>query len=276
MLAGRDLNDEAESLARRVVEGRLAALGGDDLKTLAAMEDLAMVLRRQARYDEAEALLRESLGDQGAGAGRGPPVDPQHGLQPRIGAGQKGVSSLPRNRSFRRTVESRRDRHGAEHPLYLMALGHLGSVLSRLERFEEAAVVGREQVEISRQVLGEDHPDTLMGENNLANTFRRWGRSEEAEAIYRAVLERQRRTLGDEHPETVRTISNLAKVTQDMGRYDESVILNQQVVDIRRRTLGENHPLHPQQPPQPRCGDDSERPLGRSRTGAARVFRKVS
>lgn len=59
-------------------------------------------------------------------------------------------------------VEARAKVLGPEHPHTLAIVNNLGSVLSRLGKYEEAEAMQRRALEGREKALGAEHPDTLV------------------------------------------------------------------------------------------------------------------
>jgi eukaryotic-like serine/threonine-protein kinase len=141
-----------------------------------------------------------------------------------------------------RAVELYRRSLGADHPITLITMSHLGGVAYRQGKYPEAESILNQTLEAQRRVLGPDHPDTLSSMNTLANVYLGQGKYAQAEALDSQILEIRRRVLGPEHPETLASINNLANAYDDQGKYAQAEALDGEALEIKRRIFGPEHP----------------------------------
>jgi tetratricopeptide (TPR) repeat protein len=109
-------------------------------------------------------------------------------------------------------------------------------------RFEEAAKLHQENLNVMERVLGPDQPDTLKIRNNLAAAFGGAGRFEEAAKLHQENLVVMERVLGPEHPDTLVSRNNLGKAYNTAGRFEEATRLHQENLVVMERVLGPEHP----------------------------------
>jgi serine/threonine protein kinase/Tfp pilus assembly protein PilF len=147
----------------------------------------------------------------------------------------------PAERHALRSVETRRQALGAEHPDTLRSRRNLANAYLKQGRYDEAEGFHRETLEIMRRVLGQEHPDTLQSMSNLALASYGLGRYEDAEKLYRETLDVRLRVLGQEHPDTLRSMRNLANAYLGLGRFGEAERLQRETLEIMRRVLGQEH-----------------------------------
>ena len=95
---------------------------------------------------------------------------------------------------------------------------NLANAYDSAGRFEEAATIHQENLEVRQRVLGPEHPDTLTSRNNLASAYDSAGRFEEAATIHQENLEVRQRVLGPNHPNTLNSRNNLAEAYRALGR----------------------------------------------------------
>jgi len=112
----------------------------------------------------------------------------------------------------------------------------LANAFNSAGRFDEAAGLHQENLDVMERVLGPEHPNTLASRNNLANADYGSGRFEEAASLHQENLEVRQRVLRPEHPDT------LATAFQDAGRFDEAAGLHQEILAVLERVLGPEHP----------------------------------
>ncbi|MCH8988309.1 MAG: tetratricopeptide repeat protein [Chloroflexi bacterium] len=119
---------------------------------------------------------------------------------------------------------------------------NLANAYDSAGRFEEAATIHQENLEVRQRVLGPEHPDTLTSRNNLASAYDSAGRFEEAATIHQENLEVRQRVLGPNHPNTLNSRNNLASAYNSAGRFEEAATLHQENLEVRQRVLGPEHP----------------------------------
>jgi tetratricopeptide (TPR) repeat protein len=216
-------------------------LGANHPDTLTSISNLASVLRRQGRYEEAESMNRRALKGYEKELGANHPdtltsVGNLALVLQRQGRYEKAESMN------RRALEGREKELGANHPDTLISVGNLASMLQHQGRYEKAESMNRRALEGREKELGANHPDTLTSVSNLASVLERQGRYEEAESMNRRALEGSEKKLGANHPDTLTSVNNLALVLQRQGRYEEAESMNRRVLEGRKKKLGANHP----------------------------------
>lgn len=229
---------DAERSYRRAVE---IATRIRDPDTVSLSGNLAISVRRQGRYLEAEALFRHAI------AAGEPVLGPDH---PDVVKSLNGLADTLRLRGqypeaealFRRVLAVRERTLGANNADTGQALGGLANTLSAEGHHAEADGLQRRAIAIQEKVSGRDHPDVGILLNNLAASLIHQARYGEAEATLRRVLAIQRRALKARNPDLASTLVNLAVAVQRQGRYAEAEPLIRQALAIREIALGPTHP----------------------------------
>ncbi|OBT95198.2 hypothetical protein VE01_07633 [Pseudogymnoascus verrucosus] len=231
----------AEPILQEAIVVRERELGVNHLDTLTSVSDLAILLRRQGRYEEAESMIQRAL----------------EGRERELGVNHLDTLTSVSNLALvlrsqgkykeaelmnRRALEGRERELGVNHPDTLTSVSNLALVLDRQGRYEEAELMNRRALEGRERELGVNHPHTLTSVNNLALVLDSQGRYEEAELMNRRALEGYERELRVNHPDTLTSVSNLASVLQSQGRYEEAELMNRRALEGRERELGVNHP----------------------------------
>ncbi|PNP77904.1 hypothetical protein FNYG_08630 [Fusarium nygamai] len=121
-------------------------------------------------------------------------------------------------------------------------LFNVAEALSIQGRYEGAAKLYRETLELKEKVLGKEHPDTLMSMNNLALVLDNMGEYEEAEKMHREEWKLTEKVLGKDHPSTLISMNNLALVLRNMGEYEEAEKMHRETLEVREKVLGKEHP----------------------------------
>jgi tetratricopeptide (TPR) repeat protein len=114
-------------------------------------------------------------------------------------------------------------------------MNNLAVVYDDLERYDDAAAIYRQVIEIRSRVLGPMHADTLDTRNNLGVTLRRMGRVDEAAEEVETAAFSMRETLGLEHRWTLRCTHHLVALWAMLGRVDEARPLMRDVLETRLR-----------------------------------------
>lgn len=157
---------------------------GDRLPTARALVDLAELYRGQARFDEAEPLLRRAIALLEAlhGAQHRLLVRPLNSLALICRAQGRYDEAAP---LCQRALAIAEGAHGAEHPTTAAALSNLLTVYLAQGRYGEAAPLFQRSVTIKERLLGPRHPDLASSLSNYA-AFLRKTRSEQEAAAWEA------------------------------------------------------------------------------------------
>ncbi len=211
---------DAEDHCRTAADVWEAAYGPLHPRTFAARSRLAVLLRRQARYEESvavyRALLRAREQDAAVDAGASDP-------SPRRGASDPSP------------------RRGASDTQIRGLLKKLASAQGYLGDFAAAEANYRRVLAFYLEHRGEDHPATLSVRSSLAWLAWRRGDFARAEAAHRRLLEIRRRLHGPEHRRTAWTLHHLALAVADQGRHVEAETLLRQALQIREAILDQDH-----------------------------------
>ena len=164
-------------------------------------------------------------------------------------------------------------------PVRTEVLVELGTILSAMDRYDEAEAALREAQQLGAQwrqwdavrvatnrlilVLGyekaaytealtlrelalglsSESPEAeAFARNNIGLVLVRLGRFEEAEAEHLAALELRRTALGPDHPDVASSRNNLANVLIEQGRYAEAEAEYRASFELRKAALGPDHP----------------------------------
>lgn len=150
-------------------------LGDNHASTLAAANNLAVVLRDLGYVDQADALDQDIL-DR---------------LSRMLDDDEPGVPSPPRSLSEHEqavkrgqdTFDRRRRILGEDHPETLNSAHSLADVLRRVGQHTQARDLDQDTLNRRRRILGDDHPDTRESARNLADTLHGLGQHEQAREL---------------------------------------------------------------------------------------------
>lgn len=193
-----------------------------------------LYLRRHARYAEALTLLQtsESSGVSGDALAR----------------------ALMYNSQMRMNMGDRRDALGEDLEKALMVavtdetrayvLHELASFLEGRGRYEEAAKIFPEILQIKEATFGKTHQDYGASLHQLAVILSKQGKYDEAEILLRQSFKIHESTLGQNHSNLSASLHQLAVVLSKQGKYDEAERHLRQALDIFETTIGRTHPSY--------------------------------
>jgi tetratricopeptide (TPR) repeat protein len=229
----------AEASHRKLSSLRTVGLEHPD--TLTSMSNLALVLGRQGKYEDAEMRNRQTLARREKVLGYEHPdtVTSMSNLASVLGGQGKYKEAEAMNRQ---TLARYEELLGPAHPFTLTSTSNLAVVLGSQGKYEEAEAMNRQTLARREKVLGLEHPDTLTSMSNLAFVLGSQGKYEHAEAVNRKTLARREKVLGLEHPDTLLSVYCLAYLLAKQYRVDESLILYRRASSGYNTTLREDHP----------------------------------
>lgn len=219
-----------ESLGERTTEART----GDRLVAV------ALLRMDQARFDEADSLVRQAMALHGASQ---PAGDPVH-ANDRVALG--------------RILEARGDYPGALTVLneavallaqrdttsvdYVAATTALANTHFYAGQYDEADQLNRRILALDRERHGPRHPSVAEDLINLGAAQFERGKYPEAETFYREALAITRGWYGEDHHATAANLTMLGRALVRAERWDEAVSILEQALAIRERVFGPGHP----------------------------------
>ncbi len=213
--------DKAAGQFRIALKKWEAALGGDHVDTLKAVNNLGQTLMNLQRHKEAEVELRRAMEGRLRVLGEEDPytlvtMNNLAEIYKQSGKMDDAEALL------RRTITIQQRVHGRMHKNTLTTLGNLGSLLAKRGSVQDALGIHREVYESCRQTLGADHVMTLIAGSRLGQTLCAAGKASEAEKLMTTVVESFQRTLGPGHGSTISSRRTLAKALRSLNRKAES------------------------------------------------------
>ena len=204
------------------------------------LNNLGQLLRRTARTDEAEPVLREALEIRRAAFKTNHPLLANSLMQYGQLQNQLGHYDVA-ERYMREALEMRLTVLGPDHPLVGTAYNNLASLFHDIGAYDKAEPMYRAALEISLKTHGPDHPETAVTINNLASLLEDQGEAAAAEPMFRRALEIRRAAFGEQHPAVARGMHNLARTLIALSRFAEAEALLTRALEIRRKVLGASH-----------------------------------
>jgi CHAT domain-containing protein len=202
---------------------------------------LANVALTEAQYEEAEALLKESLRIWDSNFGINHPLS--------IGA-TNNLSSVYRSQgryleaeALLKSCLTRTENFiGKNNPEYAGYLTNLGIVYYFKGEFQEAGRLYMESKEIFENSLGKFHPQVAKSLNNLGLAYQQLDRLSEAEAAYTACNKLIATTLGTAHPDYANGLNNLAELHIAQGRYPQAEKVVSECLKVLAAAKDTTHP----------------------------------
>jgi tetratricopeptide (TPR) repeat protein len=111
---------------------------------------------------------------------------------------------------------------GNEHASTANACTRLGSVLTLVNKFDEATKYFKLGLQIRETKYGKDHIETADSYHNLAGLLQEMGQFEQAKKYNLFALQIRETKYGKDHTETATSYNNLAGLLQEMGELQEA------------------------------------------------------
>jgi serine/threonine-protein kinase len=232
--------ERADSLLGAALEQRRRLFPPGSPEVTASAVALGLLRAEQARYDEAEPLIRGALD----AARRGAPdqavvAEASYALGHLLSEKGDYAGSIAASTEAARLYRSRGDEAGPEYPA---ALSQLADANFYAGSYDAADSLNRLVLERYRVLYGERHPRVAAVLINLgASQFER-GNYGEAEGLQRQGLELIRAFHGENHHETAYALTMVARAIVFQNRFAEAADLLTSALSIRERVYGPNHP----------------------------------
>ncbi len=273
--------DRADSLLSLALDRRRDLLGAGHADIAESELAVGELRIEQARYDDAEALVRPAL----ARLERNRPADDPTVTAARVALGKilqergqydesiaelslSAASAAPRRHDdptytyavtelgnsyfyagqyatadslFRLLRDFHRERYGPRHPLVASDLINIGAVAFEQGRHPDAEQTYREALAITEEFYGGDHPKVADGLTMLSRPLLFQQQHDEGWAILHRALAIQERVYGDDHPKVASVMNEIGNVAAHLGRLQESEAAYARVLRIYRNTYDSTH-----------------------------------
>lgn len=196
---------EGEKLHNRALDLMGRNNPEDPIVFASVLNNLALILIRTHRSDNAETLLRTSL----------------RALEEKLGSDSPTFATVVGNFAYCRhqqAVES-------ESPA----------------AWQEAESLYRRALEIDSTVYGDAHPIVARDANNLGFLFLDTGKFDEAEPLLRSALKIQESARQKNDPSIAATLNNWGRVLNARRRYDEAKHVFERALSINYSCFGKTH-----------------------------------
>jgi CHAT domain-containing protein/tetratricopeptide (TPR) repeat protein len=235
---------EAETLLKRALAMREAALGRDDNFVAVHLTNLGALYLRVGRHSDAASLLERAEAIELKSFGRDQRAQFAGSYQGRLAStlGQLGMAYVQMDRpadaeaAFRRAVAVAEKRQGPPDIALPSALRGLADVHYSQRRFTEAEPLLRRALAITEKMFP-DHPwngEVLL---TLANVKRGLGQYAEAKPLYERTVAIREKYLGPDHLEFAEVLRDLAELHLASGDVNEALASSRRAVDIAAATM---------------------------------------
>jgi tetratricopeptide (TPR) repeat protein/Cdc6-like AAA superfamily ATPase len=128
------------------------------------------------------------------------------------------------------------------HPDIMTYMDNLAVVYLAQRRYNEAAQLLKDVLEIREGTPEPDLSDVATTLNTLGGLYNEQGKYADAEPLLKRALAIRENTLGKDHPTVAVTLNTLGSLYYNQERFDEALEPMQRVLEIRKRVMGEQHP----------------------------------
>jgi len=231
--------DRADTLLGRALERRRVVFGGESPEAAGSLVALGGLRLRQARLQEAEALVREGLRMAST------TLPPEHPLvleaKTALGRVLQEKGDYPGAVAILEEVVAAYRDTGDRTPELAGAMGDLANTHFYAGNYEASDSLNRMSLAMDRELYGPGHPNVADGLINLGAVQFQWGRYAEAEERYRQALEIMEAYHGKEHPETASALTLLGRALNYQGNTREALGHLQRARGIQLRVFGPVH-----------------------------------
>lgn len=134
--------------------------------------------------------------------------------------------------------------YGERHPRVADVLINLGAIRLDTGHYREAEQYDREALDIVQAWYGKDNPETATDLTILARSLVYQKRYDEASDLLQQSLAIKERTFGKVHPTVASTLNELGSVALQEDKYDAAQQYFERMADIYRTDYGEQHYLY--------------------------------
>ena len=231
--------DRADTLLRAALQ-RQRGLSPDDPEVAADLVALGLLRSEQARYDDAEHLVREGLA---MSKRKLPATDPAIGRQTMaLGQVMADRGSYDSAIAILDDAVHLQARPGVDTVDLGESLNRLANSHYYVGHYATSDSLNRVGLAMDRRIYGDRTPQVADDLINLGAIQHDLGHYPEAEAYLRQALDIDRSWYGDDHPETASVLTILSRTLVMEQRYDEAIASLKQALRIQERVYGPSHP----------------------------------
>ncbi len=212
-----------------------------DLQEAGRLENQAMELHKQGKYNEAIPIAQRAL-DIREKALR--PTDTEVTMSLNL------VATLFREIGNYSAAESLLKRNiailekawGPEHFDLHLSLNNLALLYFEMGNYSAAEPLYKRSLAMAEKELGDEHPWLASSLNNLAGLYDNMGNYSAAEPLYQRSLSIYKKAKGPNHPNVAMSLNNLAGLYRAMGNDSAAEPLLKQSLEILEKALDPEHP----------------------------------
>jgi serine/threonine protein kinase len=276
--------EQADALMESALAEREALYGPDSTETAKGLLALGSLRDAEARYGDAERLIRQALDrdrrhlsandpavakamlalggvleDRGAydqsiaileqtvqlySAPGSAPADLADSLY-ELGNAQFYAGHYEKSEeSNQRALAIYKQIYGERHPRVADVLINLGAIRLDTGHYRGAEQYDREALDIVQAWYGKDNPETAADLTILARSLVYQQRYDEASDLLQQSLAIKERTFGKVHPSVASTLNELGSVALQETKYDAAEQYFERMADIYQTDYGEQHYLY--------------------------------
>jgi len=232
---------DAVEILEKAVDIQRGFSGDAGTETARYMNDLAVALTRQGRYQEAYSLYTESLDILISQYGE---KHPEVANTMALMGSWIPVTGFEESTRLRyKVLEIRIALYGENHLLTADAYMRVGQIERSRANPEKAIHLFGKAMEIRKNELGPVHPDVAESMIFMADVYRLYNMDPvKSEKLYREALAIQDEVLGEVHVSRLHGLSGMATLLSDKGDHAAAEELYLEGLMIRRQIYGEQHP----------------------------------
>lgn len=240
-IVAQDKEARAGTYTLRLLELRVASEKDREIVRSNRLDENALNLRRNGKYDEALELAKQGLAlrEQLYGTEHSEYAQSLNTLALIYRAKSENKKAEP----LLLTVLAIREKvFGAESMEVASALNNLAGLYRVKGELHRAETLYTRSMTIREKLLNSDSLSISTSLNNIALLYRTKGDYAKAESYYIRALKIREQVLGSDHQAIGNSINNLAGLYRDKGEYQKAEELFLRSLSIREKGL---HPLHP-------------------------------
>jgi serine/threonine protein kinase len=211
----------------------------EDLLTM--MNNFALELHEEGKYDEAEKMFKETLGLQKKIYGDKP--------HPEISTTTYNLAELLRDRGkydeaekmFKTSLAMDTKLSGPENPDVAYSLQGLASIYKIKGNFDEAQKLFMQVLNMRKKFLGNNHPDVAYAISNLGLLFYGEQKYDSAQKYYEKALILHKKLNGPDHPSVAICLNKLGFINYKKGNYKKAEDQIRQSMQIQEKSIGKKN-----------------------------------
>jgi serine/threonine-protein kinase len=232
--------NRADTLLNASLTERRALFGSEHRDVATSMVELGLLRSDQARFDEAEKLVRSGLElDRRI-------LPPNHPATARATAALGRVledrGAYPEAITTLEQAARMESSGGNATPELDEILSELANTHFYLGHFATSDSINQHVLAMSRKLYGPNHPHVANDLINLGAIQFELGHYKEAEQFYRQALSINQAWYGKDNAETASNLTLLGRTLIREDRYDEAMTTLQEALKTQERVYGKVHP----------------------------------